>query len=301
MARVKKGGEDSTRCSCCGECKSEKESCQLLRIDGASRAGGRDWGSWAGKMLCQACYNRFKKKGTLEGSQKQQQQQLKQPHDQDFDEEEVKLERGSERKAPKPRPAVDSRSRRNVEGGILKTEDPDAQAGSGAGARAGARVGVEGDADQLRGSERPPPQPRDVAGDDGHTGGGGGGAGGSGFERRCTYEGCENPEKSSGFLKISNNTRAGGQDWSSLLGRVLCVACYSRYQDRGTLERTSRKYPPENFVRRCTYEFCDRPEHSRRFHKINGDNKAGGRDWGQVRVCVCARFVFLFWCPRLCR
>jgi hypothetical protein len=74
---------------------------------------------------------------------------------------------------------------------------------------------------------------------------------------------------------------------------VLCVACYSRYQDRGTLERTSRKYPPENFVRRCTYEFCDRPEHSRRFHKINGDNKAGGRDWGQVRVCVCARFVFI--------
>ena len=61
--------------------------------------------------------------------------------------------------------------------------------------------------------------------------------GGAGVEVRCTYKGCRRPDASSAYRKISTNTSAGGQDWSSLHGQVLCVACYLRYYKYGTLEK----------------------------------------------------------------
>lgn len=60
--------------------------------------------------------------------------------------------------------------------------------------------------------------------------------------RRCTYEFCDRPDKSRQFTQIDESTTAGRQDWSSLVGNVLCVACYLRFKRNGTLERQER--PP---------------------------------------------------------
>ena len=60
--------------------------------------------------------------------------------------------------------------------------------------------------------------------------------------RRCTYVDCERPEESRHY-QISEGTTAGGQDWSSLAGSVLCNACYTRFYRNGTLERSDRNKP----------------------------------------------------------
>ena len=57
------------------------------------------------------------------------------------------------------------------------------------------------------------------------------------YEKCCTYEGCDSPEDSNQFYKIDGSTKAGGQDWSALDGRVLCNACYTQYRLKGMLER----------------------------------------------------------------
>jgi hypothetical protein len=56
-------------------------------------------------------------------------------------------------------------------------------------------------------------------------------------EKRCSYEGCQNPTVSSKFTTISAHCAAGGRDWSSVVGRVLCRTCYKRFMARGQLER----------------------------------------------------------------
>lgn len=54
-------------------------------------------------------------------------------------------------------------------------------------------------------------------------------------EKRCTYVGCKRPDKSPYFLKINRN-QAGGRDWSSVVGHVLCSTCYTRFKRTGSLE-----------------------------------------------------------------
>ena len=55
--------------------------------------------------------------------------------------------------------------------------------------------------------------------------------------KRCTYEHCIKPDVSKIFYHIERGKSAGGRDWSSVVGHVLCHACYMRFRDRGTLER----------------------------------------------------------------
>jgi hypothetical protein len=55
--------------------------------------------------------------------------------------------------------------------------------------------------------------------------------------KRCTYEHCIKPDVSKMFYHIEKGKTAGGRDWSSVVGHVLCHACYMRFRDRGTLER----------------------------------------------------------------
>jgi hypothetical protein len=67
--------------------------------------------------------------------------------------------------------------------------------------------------------------------------------------RRCTYAGCERPEESSKFCQISEGSTSGGQDWSSLAGSVLCHACYHRFRSGGTIERQRRPHPHSKAAR----------------------------------------------------
>ena len=81
---------------------------------------------------------------------------------------------------------------------------------------------------------------------------------------RCSYELCETPvtpQESSKWFVVDQNTDAGGRDWSSLQGRVLCQACFGWYMRKGTLERTRNK-PLEDWQKRCSYSACLRPEKS---------------------------------------
>jgi len=60
---------------------------------------------------------------------------------------------------------------------------------------------------------------------------------GDDFERQCTYPGCQNQGVSSNFHLIRTDTDAGGQDWSPVVGMVLCHACYDHFRDHCTPER----------------------------------------------------------------
>lgn len=59
----------------------------------------------------------------------------------------------------------------------------------------------------------------------------------AGAKDECDYEGCDRPDKSVLYYHIQKGKEAGGQDWSPLVGKVLCKSCYSRFMGRGTLER----------------------------------------------------------------
>eukprot|EP00283_Hemiselmis_rufescens_P002257 CAMPEP_0173421992 /NCGR_PEP_ID=MMETSP1357-20121228/2876_1 /TAXON_ID=77926 /ORGANISM="Hemiselmis rufescens, Strain PCC563" /LENGTH=498 /DNA_ID=CAMNT_0014384965 /DNA_START=56 /DNA_END=1552 /DNA_ORIENTATION=+ len=99
-------------------------------------------------------------------------------------------------------------------------------------------------------------------------------------KRRCDYELCDNNKDSvTKQYHIDEDTRAGGQDWSALAGWVLCKICYDRYSGRGTLERSARIGPVAECDRRCTYEGCEHPLESKRYHHIAKSSKSGGQDW----------------------
>ena len=46
--------------------------------------------------------------------------------------------------------------------------------------------------------------------------------------QRCTYAECPDPEHSSRYVSIMEGHQAGGHDWSSITGSVLCNACYTQ-------------------------------------------------------------------------
>jgi hypothetical protein len=80
-------------------------------------------------------------------------------------------------------------------------------------------------------------------------------------EPQCSYEGCKRPRESSQFFRIEEGNNAGQQDWTRLVGRVLCFSCYLQFQTRGTLERTRhRQEPPAaSSARSGSYEGCSIP------------------------------------------
>ena len=99
--------------------------------------------------------------------------------------------------------------------------------------------------------------------------------------RRCTYEHCERPGESRQYVPIKEGKTSGGQDWSSLVGSVLCQACYERFKSRGTLEKASKR-PLAASERRCTYEHCERPGESSTFVPIKESTTTGGQDWSSL-------------------
>jgi len=99
--------------------------------------------------------------------------------------------------------------------------------------------------------------------------------------RSCCYPNCDRPDQSSQFYLIEEGRKSGGQDWSSMVGWVLCKSCYTRFEQRGTLKRSVNKPLPPS-MRRCSYPHCDRPEHGRAFFQIEANRKSGGQDWGPL-------------------
>ena len=112
--------------------------------------------------------------------------------------------------------------------------------------------------------------------------------------RRCSYEGCKSPTKSSLFYQIDEHKKAGGRDWRELAGSVLCQRCYSQFRTRGTLERTVHMHAPlAASARRCTYEGCKSPTKSPHFIQIGEHKKAGGQDWTELAGSVLCHACYM--------
>ena len=91
--------------------------------------------------------------------------------------------------------------------------------------------------------------------------------------KRCSFAGCDRPDESSHFYTVTEGTKLGGRDWSSLFGLTLCNACYTRYLCKGTLEKSMP------ILRRCSYEGCPNPTESKSFTLVEAGCKTGNRDW----------------------
>lgn len=107
----------------------------------------------------------------------------------------------------------------------------------------------------------------------------------------CTYERCESPLKSSRFNYIYDGTSAGGQDWSSIVGSVLCDACFQRFSERGTLEKPKNRLLSPSATRQCMNEECDNQDKNSQLHQIEEARISGGKDWsamvGKVLCNAC--------------
>lgn len=104
------------------------------------------------------------------------------------------------------------------------------------------------------------------------------------FLKRCSYEGCANPNDSSNFIMVEATCITGQKDWSSLVGKVLCKACYVRYSKRGTLvrSRSKRNKPLATTLKRCTYAGCSKPDMSSKYVLIEEGRRSGNQDWSSV-------------------
>mmetsp|Transcript_29621 Transcript_29621/g.71401 ORF Transcript_29621/g.71401 Transcript_29621/m.71401 type:complete len:542 (-) Transcript_29621:159-1784(-) len=119
-------------------------------------------------------------------------------------------------------------------------------------------------------------------------------------EKKCCFEGCTRPEISSNFYLIHKGNKAGGQDWSTLEGCVLCDACYSRYKKRGTLSKTDTAETIATLIpaKRCSISTCEKPEKSSRYFTVEQGRTSGGRDWtslvGKVLCHTCYQRYKIF-------
>ena len=103
--------------------------------------------------------------------------------------------------------------------------------------------------------------------------------------KMCSYANCKRPHESSKFYRINLRCEAGGQDWTQLVGSMLCRSCYVQYSAKGTLERTMKEPLPAS-AKKCSYEGCKRSHENSRFYQIDGATKAGGRDWSELSGSV---------------
>ena len=59
-------------------------------------------------------------------------------------------------------------------------------------------------------------------------------------QRICCYQFCSSPMHSKKWRTVTHGTSAGGRDWDSLVGQLLCDSCYSTYRKHGTFVRSVR-------------------------------------------------------------
>jgi hypothetical protein len=186
-------------------CRNPTKSRQFYQIDEDSEAGGRDWRELAGSVLCHSCYKQFLKRGTLE-----------------------RTEHNHEPLAASARRCSYEGCKSPTEGKWFYQIDENKKTGGRDWRELAGSVLCHSCYNQFkrRGTlERTVQRHEPVAAS----------------ARRCTYEGCKSPTKSSRFHQIDEHTKAGGQDWRELAGSVLCYACYKQFKRSGTLERTRHR------------------------------------------------------------
>src|SRR6056300_1718838 len=182
-------------------CKNPHKSSKFIHIDGRSEAGGQDWTELAGAVLCVACYNQFLTRGRLERT-------------------------GKEPLCGSARRCSYEGCKSPHKGSRFYQIDGRSEAGGQDWTELGGAVLCHTCYCQFakRGTlERTRNEPL------------------CGSARRCSYEGCKSPHKSSHFHQIDGRSEAGGQDWTELAGAVLCKSCYTQFLKRGTLERTAHR------------------------------------------------------------
>jgi len=186
------------------KCKRPTQSSQFIQIDGASKAGGKDWKPLHGKVICNACYIQYFKRGTLTRTQNQGKalpeasrhcsyDGCKKPHESSrFYEIDGESTAGGQDWKP-------------VGGRILCQACYD-------------RYRAKGSLDKGPGNSAP-------------------------TVKRCSYEGCKRPTESRQFIQIDPDSQAGTQNWKQLAGKVLCHTCYYHYLRSGSLERSKARQP----------------------------------------------------------
>jgi hypothetical protein len=235
---VSKLGDSPRRCTY-EHCERPDDSSHFHRIEQDSIAGGQDWTSLVGNILCHSCYRRYKARGTLAR---------------------LKCLDESERHCTYKlcdRPDESTRFYRIEPGRTSGGQNWDTIVGEVLCQSCYSRFHSRGTLARTR--TRWPP----------------------GCKRRCTYELCDRPDESRDFYRIEAGKTSGGQDWTSVVGHVLCDACHNRYRYSGTLERTQNKRL-EPSERRCMYEHCEKPDESSNFHRIEVGKTAGGQDWNDL-------------------
>mmetsp|Transcript_56072 Transcript_56072/g.137541 ORF Transcript_56072/g.137541 Transcript_56072/m.137541 type:complete len:470 (-) Transcript_56072:1269-2678(-) len=131
----------------------------------------------------------------------------------------------------------------------------------------------------------------------------------------CSYEGCPNPTSSRQYYEVFPWTRAGGKDWSPLVGQMLCHSCYYQFQRKGSLQRdgrcrrpdqrgggegseqgaSSQASRPKKTGQRCSYLKCGNPEQSRRFYRVDEHTQAAGQDWKDlIGMVLCHSCYYQF-------
>ena len=204
------------RCSYEG-CRNPTKGRQFTQIYEHTKAGGRDWRELAGSVLCEACYSQFRKRGHMERSVHQH------------------------------APLAACARRCSYEGCRSPTNsskfyqiDEHTKAGGRDWRELSGSVLCWACYTQFRKRgtlERTVHKHAHLAGS----------------ARRCSYEGCRSPTNSSQFYQIAEHSKAGGPDWRVLAGSVLCLACYTQFLYRGTLERTRhRVVSVSGSARRCS-------------------------------------------------
>lgn len=184
------------------KCKRPEQSNQFIQIDGASKAGGKDWKPLHGRVICNACYIQYFKRGTLTRTQNQGKalpeadrhcsfDGCKKPHESSRFYE---IDGGS---------SAGGQDWKPVDGRILCQACYD-------------RYRAKGSLD--RGPSNGPPS-----------------------VKRCSYEGCKRPTESRQFIQIDGDSQAGSQNWKQMAGKVLCHTCYYHYLRSGTLERSKAR------------------------------------------------------------
>jgi hypothetical protein len=116
-------------------------------------------------------------------------------------------------------------------------------------------------------------------------------------ENQCCYEKCENPTNSSQYHTIESDCQAGGKDWSTLVGKIVCETCYNHFSETGTLEREERADAPpllhdiDEKAKGCVYVRCINPLESTKYYTVPPDSNAGGQNWaglaGRVLCKAC--------------
>jgi hypothetical protein len=105
----------------------------------------------------------------------------------------------------------------------------------------------------------------------------------------CTYNECPNnnpakPLKMCRMQAISPFCTAGGQDWTSLSGSILCGPCYQKFRITGSLERRPDeiKVPKGHGVKKearvCSFTACPGTT-AQYFYRTSPFSTAGGQDW----------------------